>query len=159
MALQACLMDTFSCSKVVGQQVPTKTGPVSHWWQTTSQWIWHYGQELEYELIASKQLLSYRKQKMLQDLIDSSSDMIDRRKHRSNSSCLYSSPDHSALWNFNAGFCAAGIVSFVGLPPNLWYLVSNCPVLLLLAPNQPLRAVLRIQKRLHLWYTVSLILR
>ena len=83
------------------------------------------------------------------------------------------SPDHGALCKFNAGFRAARLVSFVGLPPNSWSSVfernaelrlirednsrplSNCPVALLRGPSQPLLALLKIQERLHPWYAVG----
>ena len=141
MELQACLMDTFSCSIVSRQaailffailqrfrwdwdpeSLPAKTGPASHTWETTYSFslsgfgIMGRSQVvLECELVTSKQLLSRRKQKMFQDLlIDSSSDICSQRTQRSNSSCRHSYPDHCGLWKFNAAFCVAGFVSFVG---------------------------------------------
>ena len=81
---------------------------------------------LECELVTSKQLLSCWKQKILQDfLMDSSSDIWCQKTQRFNSSCWHSSPDHDALWKFDDGFHAAGLVSFVELPPNSWFSVSE----------------------------------
>ena len=76
------------------------------------------------------------------------------------------------LINPNAGFLAARLVSFVGLPPNSWSMVSEGnlnfdstekylrqpsipPVLFLLGLNQPLPVLFRIQKRLYTWYMVG----
>ena len=86
---------------------------------------------LECELVTSKQLLGRRKHKMFQDfLIDSSSDVCLHKKNTEIQLQLLTFlpmmfPHHGALWKFNAGFRAARLVSFAGLPPNSWSSVSK----------------------------------
>ena len=143
MELQAFLMDTFSCSKVVGRQAAILFFTILQGFSMGLRFgVCRPRQDLypirlsgfgimdrslvvlECELVTSKQLLSCRKQKTLQDfLIDSSSDICSQKTQRIQLHLLtflpIMSPDHDALCKFNAGLCAAGLVSFVGLPPNL----------------------------------------
>ena len=200
MELQACLMDTFSRSKVVGRQavilfiqrfsMGLSFGEFASQDRTCTPCVVKSLMVLVLVNLAfwagakscwnvnsspSKQLLSRRKQEMLEDfLIDSSSDIRSLKTKRSNSNCWHSSPDHGALWKFNAGFRAAELATFVGLSPNSWPSVSkrnaelwlirednsrplsNCPVPLLRGPSQPLLALLKIQERLHPWYAIGL---
>ena len=130
MELQACSTDTFSCSKVVGRLAvilffailqrflmglrSIRRQDLASQDRTCIPYVVNCLSEfgimgksqvvLECELVTSKELLSCRKQKMLQDFLDTNSDICSQKTQRSNSADDIPPHDVPRPWCCHAGY-------------------------------------------------------